>query len=172
MSELMRPPFHLAAVALSLLAAGCNLPTACDCGPTGATITIPTSRAADVARVNTIGPCVTDCGDGAVCERAIHLEAITDGTCSVEILFRSGAAPYRAEIEFGFIEGDCCFGYYAKRDRDREVPPGATGVDVQSDAAPAADAGNGCALGCETTATGMTLAGSADAAASAAQTDR
>jgi hypothetical protein len=163
--ETMRPVVRVAALALSVLAAGCNLPTECDCGPTGATITIPPSRARDVARVGTTGPCVTDCEDRATCESVIHLEAIADGTCRLEILFRSGASPYTAEIEFGFIEGDCCRGYYAKQDRELEVPSGATGVDLERDAAAPVDAGSGCALGCSTTVT-------AGAAASAALADR
>jgi hypothetical protein len=140
--------------ALALRTTTCNLPTECDCGPTGAAITIPASRSKDVAGLAVTGPCTLNYDENeASSEGLVHLEASADGTCRVDVTFRGGQGPFSANIDFGYIEGDCCRGYYAKHDRSLAVPSAGTGIVVPGEDAGVTweDGGSRCVTRCGAT---------------------
>jgi hypothetical protein len=127
----------LVAVACLLGIGGCNLPTACDCGPTGTTVIVPQACAADVAGVAITGPCTLDWDEEADSDaQAIHVEATANGTCHLEVTFHD-APSYAEDLEFRLIDGDCCHGYYAVGARSKTLPVPDAGCDesgVETDA--------------------------------------
>ena len=119
----MRIERALLAAACTFGIADCNLPTVCDCGPTGSTIIVPEACAAEVAGVAITGPCTFDWDEEApATAQAIHVEAIANGTCRLEVTFQSGTPSYVEDLEFRLIDGDCCHGYYAVGARSRMLP--------------------------------------------------
>jgi len=110
--------------------ADCNLPTACDCGPTGSTIIVPEACAAEVAGVAITGPCTFDWDEEAPADaQAIHIEATANGVCHLVVSFEGDTPSYEEDLEFRLIDGDCCHGYYAVGARSRALPTSDAGCN-------------------------------------------
>jgi len=113
----LAPWAMLGGLAAALGACGTSGGTECACADPAVVVDLPQDRATQVVEVSLSGKACN--GATAECTRPVAsgcaqyaFRAVSDGTCTVDVLFASAPADYQVEVAFAPIS--CCPGYYVQ----------------------------------------------------------
>jgi len=93
-----------------LALAACQSTDFCECGEFGVGIAVPASRQADVDQVTMSGP---GCSSEVVVSSpgVYWAQGLGEGTCHVVVTWKSGAAPFMADVAVKLQSVGCCTGF-------------------------------------------------------------